>query len=95
MEEKIFQTNTTHVNPLESHTTTATSADIYNAYCNYRLPCGICTRTNSMCPRWNQWSITWAGDPYKVTLGDNTYGRNEVYCSSSAPQSTNAERKEC
>lgn len=25
------------------------SAD-YSTYCAYRLPCGICTRTNSVCP---------------------------------------------
>ena len=38
-------------------TTTTTSYENYQQYCMYRLPCGICTRTNSMCPLQNQ--VTW------------------------------------
>ena len=29
---------------------TSTSTTTYGNYCWYRLPCGICTRTNSTCP---------------------------------------------
>ena len=32
----------------------------YSQYCAYRLPCGICTRTNSYCPIFNGTvGITW------------------------------------
>jgi len=46
---------------------TGTSAEPnYYEYCWYRLPCGICTRTNSMCPL-GKGEITW--DYNKVTCG--------------------------
>lgn len=32
----------------------------YSQYCTYRLPCGICSRTNSYCPIFNGTvDITW------------------------------------
>jgi len=44
--------------------TTAVKSNAYNAeYCTYRLPCGICTRTNAMCPLQNNWHISWSDGP--------------------------------
>ena len=43
---------------------TCTGID-YTQYCVYRLPCGICTRTNQICPLnygSNQPIITWTSD---------------------------------
>ena len=32
----------------------------YTNYCSYRLPCGICQRTNSICPlSGGTWTPTW------------------------------------
>lgn len=32
----------------------------YTNYCSYRLPCGICQRTNSVCPlNGGTWTPTW------------------------------------
>lgn len=32
----------------------------YTNYCNFRLPCGICQRTNSICPLGGgTWTPTW------------------------------------
>ena len=33
----------------------------YTNYCSYRLPCGICQRTNSICPLSGNgtWTPTW------------------------------------
>lgn len=60
MEEKNFQVNTGQTTSnLNSHTTSTTTADSYSNYCSYRLPCGICIRTNAMCPKWYSHSITW------------------------------------
>ena len=60
MEEKNFQVNTGQTTSnLNSHTTGTSTADSYSYYCSYRLPCGICMRTNAMCPRQYSPSITW------------------------------------
>jgi len=29
---------------------TVESTENYSVYCSFRLPCGVCTRTNSFCP---------------------------------------------
>ena len=36
----------------------------YNESCGFRLPCGICTRTNMMCPIWYPQTpqVTWVTD---------------------------------
>lgn len=68
MEEKNFQTNTAQATSnLNSHTTSATTTDSYSNYCSYRLPCGVCVRTNSMCPRWYSHSITWTSNNPSIT----------------------------
>lgn len=35
---------------MDDQVTNTTSYQTYGAYCSFRLPCGICTRTNSYCP---------------------------------------------
>lgn len=36
---------------MNNENTASTASDFQEfQYCQYRLPCGICTRTNSMCP---------------------------------------------
>lgn len=34
----------------------------YGEYCVYRLPCGICTRTNQICPLTCGINITFGGE---------------------------------
>jgi hypothetical protein len=67
-------------------TTTATTSTVtnnsYRYYCTYRLPCGICTRTDSYCPLTHTLpDITWStptitctstgsGGYDSVTIGD-------------------------
>ena len=42
------------------NTDSYTGINNYINYCFYRLPCGICQRTNSMCPLGNgTWTPTW------------------------------------
>ena len=41
----------------------------YYEYCWYRLPCGICTRTNSMCPL-GKGEVTWEYN--KITCDSNS-----------------------
>lgn len=59
-------------------TTTTSGTNVTNAepnyheYCWYRLPCGICTRTNSMCPL-GKAEISW-----EVTCDPSvTYSKNK------------------
>lgn len=41
----------------------------YSPYCMYRLPCGICTRTNSYCQLLNGMEVTWTtGTTMSVTI---------------------------
>lgn len=40
----------------------------YSQYCAYRLPCGICTRTNSYCPLSNGMEVTWLTESTSVTV---------------------------
>ena len=41
----------------------------YASNCYYRLPCGICTRTNSMCPLYPQTiTVTCNGSGYDAYL---------------------------
>lgn len=40
----------------------------YSQYCAYRLPCGICTRTNSYCPLFSGTiAITWTTESTSTT----------------------------
>lgn len=40
----------------------------YSQYCAYRLPCGICSRTNSYCPLFSgKIDVTWATENTSVT----------------------------
>lgn len=40
--------------------TSSTDINNYANYCFYRLPCGICQRTNSICPLGGgTWTPTW------------------------------------
>lgn len=42
------------------NTDSYTGINNYTNYCFYRLPCGICQRTNSMCPLGSgTWTPTW------------------------------------
>lgn len=41
----------------------------YSQYCAYRLPCGICTRTNSYCPLFSGIiDVTWMTESTSVTV---------------------------
>ena len=40
----------------------------YTYYCNFRLPCGICQKTNSICPAQGM-TPTWTS---RTTAEDNT-----------------------
>ena len=51
-------------------TGTVSSSYSYQQYCGFRLPCGICTRTNSVCPI----------NGYTVTP---TWGSPTITCSAS------------
>ena len=35
---------------MNDQATNTVNNQTYAAYCSFRLPCGICTRTNSYCP---------------------------------------------
>lgn len=49
----------------------------YSQYCAYRLPCGICTRTNAPCPlNYGHIEITWASAGTSVTV--NNIGTAEM-----------------
>lgn len=37
-------------------------------YCAYRLPCGICTWTNSYCPLSSGIEVTWLTESTSVTV---------------------------
>ena len=53
----------------------------YQQYCSFRLPCGVCTRTNSMCPlcggvispTWGP-NIVYTGGGTSITSGDYSSG---------------------
>ena len=51
-------------------TTTTTTYENYQQYCMYRLPCGICTRTNSMCSLQNAVQVTWNISSTQPTTAD-------------------------
>ena len=56
-------------------TSTTTTGYGYQQYCYNRLPCGICTRTNSMCPLNTNINVTWtcgttATNKYSFEIGD-------------------------
>lgn len=59
MKEKTFQTNTAQATSNLNSTIGTSTADSYSNYCSYRLPCGVCIRTNAMCPKQYSPSITW------------------------------------
>lgn len=46
---------------MDNNTTGAPTANstTYSQYCSFRLPCGICTRTNSICPLGSGWTAWW------------------------------------
>lgn len=56
----------------------ATNAEVnYSSYCIYRLPCGICTRTNSICPLSGgtitpSWAPAWQQPPVIYTTQTGT-----------------------
>lgn len=44
----------------------------YSQYCAYRLPCGICTRTNAQCPlNYGRIEITCRNDGTNFTVNSN------------------------
>lgn len=75
-----YQTST--ASTYGSATNVTVTNDSYRYYCAYRLPCGICTRTNSHCPLTHTLpDITWStptitctstgsGGYDSVTIGD-------------------------
>lgn len=41
----------------------------YSQYCAYRLPCGICTRTNTYCPLFSGTiDVTWTAESTNITV---------------------------
>lgn len=53
----------------EINTNSYTLSNNYSSSCYYRLPCGICTRTNSMCPLYPQTiTVTCNGVGYDIAL---------------------------
>lgn len=45
------------------------TANNYSQYCAFRLPCGICTRTNSYCPLPSGTiAVTWTTESTSVTI---------------------------
>ena len=58
----------------------------YSQYCAYRLPCGICTRTNTYCPMQGITTLTWM-----QTNADLTHPNN---CDALANTHDALERKE-
>lgn len=47
---------------------TAINYSDYSQYCAYRLPCGVCTRTNSYCPLFcGKIDVTWTAESTSVT----------------------------
>ena len=52
-----------------------TYAQSYQTYCSYRLPCGICTRTNSHCPLYYGYpNITWTASDQATINANGIYG---------------------
>ena len=50
----------------------------YSQYCSYRLPCGICTRTNSYCPLFSGTiDVTWTTESTSVTVNPVTERKEE------------------
>ena len=50
----------------------------YSQYCAYRLPCGICTRTNSYCPIFNGTvGITWTTESTSTGVTVNSVADRE------------------
>ena len=51
----------------------------YSQCCTYRLPCGICTRTNSHCPLFsNGIEVTWAaGTTTSITVDTVAEGKEK------------------
>lgn len=52
----------------------------YSQYCLYRLPCGICTRTNSVCPLSGNSTITpsWLPNTIVYTNGGGTVPADQI-----------------
>ena len=87
--------NTTAINSNEVNGTTTTavpsSCTTYGNYCWNRLPCGICTRTNQICPLGGNLNpypyssnpypyspiITWTSGEHVSVSGTFTVGKTE------------------
>ena len=69
------------------NTSSYTGVNNYTNYCNFRLPCGICQRTNSICPLSGgictpTWTTCTTG-----TAGTDDY--REVTCATGTKESEN------
>ena len=53
----------------QTTTGTGTASTTYSQYCSFRLPCGICTKTNSICPLGSGWTAGWQTTPYSPWWG--------------------------
>ena len=53
---------------MDNTTTGAPTANstTYSQYCSFRLPCGVCTRTNSICPLASGWTPWWQMPQYQT-----------------------------
>lgn len=55
---------------------TSTTYTLQN-YCAFRLPCGICRHTNTVCPMWNQSVVPTWNKQYEITCGVDVERRSE------------------
>lgn len=58
----------------------------YTNYCTYRLPCGVCQRTNSMCPlSGGAYTPTWTTPTFTTSTGTpTTLQQGETTCTTGA-----------
>jgi len=63
-----------------TYTIKSTANDLnYGSYCFYRLPCGVCTRTNSICPlSCNTITPSWQFPNVVYTDGTGTVPANYI-----------------
>lgn len=68
---------------MEKNNCTATNYT-YSQYCSFRLPCGVCTRTNSFCPVSSGCTPWWGVYPPTITTQTGTMVSTKEYTATGA-----------
>ena len=64
---------------MENTINTGSYINNYTNYCSYRLPCGICQRTNSICPLNGGIYATWKVTCTAGAVGTDGYTKGHLH----------------